>query len=199
MIETKLILEDIKTGKFTEPVMEAVKEEVKGHLMGTKRRGMKGLVDYLESSDFYTSPASTKFHGNCDGGLAVHSLLVYREFDRLASMYAPGLEDEARKISALCHDLCKIGVYKKVESKSDKKLAKPYRFEDELPLGHGEKSLYVIREYIKPTLKEALLIRWHMGGYDHSYEMNADMIKQKCPELVLLQSADRIVSSIYDI
>ncbi len=48
-------------------------------------------------------------------------------------------------------------------------------------------------------MKEALLIRWHMGGYDPNYEMNSDMIKQKCPELVLLQSADRIVSAIYDI
>ena len=199
MIETKLILEDVKNGKFTKPVMDAVRDEVKGHLMSTKRKGMKGLVNYLESSDFYTAPASTKFHGNYEGGLAVHSLLVYREFDRLASVYAPALEDETRKISALCHDICKVGVYKKNESKSGRELAKPYRFEDELPLGHGEKSLYVLREYIKPTLKEALLIRWHMGGYDPNYEMNSDMIKQKCPELVLLQSADRIVSAIYDI
>ena len=199
MIETKLVLEDIKTGKFTGPVLNAVREEVRDHLMSTKRRGMKGLVDYLESSNFYTSPASTKFHGSYEGGLAVHSLLVYREFDRLASMYAPELEDNTRKISALCHDLCKVDVYHKVESKSGKELAKPYKFMDEKPLGHGEKSLDIVRDYIQPTLKEKLLIRWHMGGYDQNYEMNADMIKEKCPELVLLQSADRIVSAIYDI
>jgi hypothetical protein len=41
-----------------------------------------------------------------------------------------------------------------------------YVVEDQLPLGHGEKSLYVLREFIELTVDEALAIRWHMSTFD---------------------------------
>ena len=42
------------------------------------RDGADKLLDFLENkSDFFTAPASTRFHGACEGGLLRHSLNVY--------------------------------------------------------------------------------------------------------------------------
>ena len=38
------------------------------------RPGMEDLMAWLERSDFYTAPASTRFHGNYTGGLLEHSM-----------------------------------------------------------------------------------------------------------------------------
>ncbi|MDI6738182.1 MAG: metal-dependent phosphohydrolase [Nanoarchaeota archaeon] len=198
-LDMKVLLEEAKKGALSGKVIRDVKEEILGHLSGIKRKGMPGLVQYLETSDFFHAPASTRFHGNYEGGLAAHSLLVYTEFDALLSRYGSSLPDDSRKIAGICHDLCKVEVYKKNEARKGRFPAKPYTFEDELPVGHGEKSLWIIGRHIEPTEKEMLLVRWHMGGYDKNYEMNEEVIKRKCPELVLLQSADRIVSGWHNV
>ena len=49
------------------------------------RDGIENLIQWLEDSDFFVAPASTRFHGNYDGGLCEHSLNVY---DCLVSMCA---------------------------------------------------------------------------------------------------------------
>lgn len=198
-LDMKVLMEEGKKGKLSEKTMDAVRQEILGQMSGIKRKGIEKLVKYMETSDFFTAPASTRFHGNYEGGLASHSYLVYREFDELLSRHGSDLLSESRIISGICHDFCKIGIYKKNEEKKGKAPVKPYNFEDEFPIGHGEKSLWVIGRYIEPAEKEALLIRWHMGGYDKNYEMNEPMIKKKCPELVLLQSADRIVSGWHNV
>lgn len=201
MIEN--ILMEIKNGKLSEETMNEVKKEICSELHSIKRRGITELVYYLNTNGFFTSPASTRFHGAYDGGLAVHSLLVYKEFDFLVERYKSDLPADSRKIVGICHDLCKVGVYKRNEVKKGKEMAqssaKPYNFEDDFPIGHGEKSLWIVGRYIEPTEKEALLIRWHMGSYDGNYELNEESLKKKCPELVLLQSADRIASGWYDV
>lgn len=198
-LDIKVLMEEGKKGKLSEKTMDAVREEIVGQMSGIKRKGIEKLVKYLETSDFFTAPASTRFHGHYEGGLAAHSLLVYREFDAMLGRYGSDLASDSRIISGICHDFCKIGIYKKNEAKKEKAPVKPYTFEDEFPIGHGEKSLWIIGRYIEPTEKEALLIRWHMGGYDKNYEINEPMIKKKCPELVLLQSADRIVSGWHNV
>ena len=49
-------------------------------LRSTKREGIENLIKFLEKSDFFTAPSSTRFHGAYKGGLLVHSLNVYNEF-----------------------------------------------------------------------------------------------------------------------
>lgn len=198
MLETKIIVEQAKKGKVTEEILAQVKGEIVGLLTPIKRKGIDKILEWMENEEFFTTPASTKFHGNYEGGLAIHSLLVYREFDFMLDRYGMGLQDDSRKIAALGHDFCKVGVYKKYEPKRKTEKTKPFMFADGLPLGHGEKSIYVIRGMMELTDNEALLIRWHMGAYDPNYEMNQDLIKKKCPELVLLQNADMVVSSVYN-
>lgn len=142
-----------------------------------RRAGSDKLLDFLSSDacDFFTAPASTRFHCSYEGGLCEHSLNVY---DCLKSYLATeraketfGLEfsEESVAIVALLHDLCKINTYK-VSSrnvKDDKtgvwSKVPYYEYNDTLPYGHGEKSVYIISGFMRLTRDEAMAIRWHMG------------------------------------
>ena len=79
------------------------------------REGKDELLDWLEHSDFFTAPASTRFHGNHEGGLLEHSLNVYHS---LVSLLAQAnlkdcYSDETVAIVSLLHDVCKVNYYKK--------------------------------------------------------------------------------------
>lgn len=78
-----------------------------------KRDGINDLLKWLEDSDFFTAPASTRFHGNYEGGLCEHSLNVHRELTRLNDVYQLGYSKETIAITALFHDLCKVNYYKR--------------------------------------------------------------------------------------
>lgn len=119
------------------------------------RAGADNLLAWLESTDFFTAPASAKYHGAYPGGLVKHSLNVYNE---LISHVDAGTV-ESLTICALLHDICKVDYY-------EPDGAGGYRINDEFPLGHGEKSVYLITQHMRLTGDEALAIRWHMGAYD---------------------------------
>ncbi len=156
--------------EFKEKFIKIYKENI-------RRAGSDKLLDYLSSDacDFFTAPASTRFHCSYEGGLCEHSLNVY---DCLKSYLATerakqtfGLEfsEESVAIVALLHDLCKINTYK-VSSrnvKDDKtgvwSKVPYYEYNDTLPYGHGEKSVYIISGFMRLTRDEAMAIRWHMG------------------------------------
>ena len=140
------------------------------------REGAEALLDYLENkSDFFTCPASAKFHGAYAGGLCDHSLNVYhclKDYlarERVQELYGLEVPDESVAIAALLHDLCKIGCYKagtrnvKNEATGQWEKVPTFFYEDPLPYGHGEKSVYIISGFMKLTRQEAMAIRWHMG------------------------------------
>lgn len=139
------------------------------------REGSDKLLDYLiNKCDFFISPASTRFHGSYDGGLAQHSLNVYHclkdylSRPRVKELYKMSYSEETIAISALLHDLCKTDTYKRdfrnVKNEAGVWERVPtYRTEDELPYGHGEKSVYMISGFMRLTREEAMAIRWHMG------------------------------------
>lgn len=140
------------------------------------REGADKLLEYLLSSksDFFTAPASTRFHGSYEGGLLEHSLNVYhclRDYlsrERARTVYGMDYTEESIAISALLHDLCKINFYK-TELRNTKNefgewVKMPfYTIDDKLPYGHGEKSVYIISGFMKLTREEAFAIRFHMG------------------------------------
>ena len=140
-----------------------------------KREGADKLYDYLTSTgDFLTAPASTRFHLSYEGGLLEHSLNVYDclvdylNRDRVKQAYGMEYSPETIAIVALLHDVCKVGCYKKgsrnVKNANGVWESVPtYEFEDKLPYGHGEKSVYIISGYMKLTREEAFAIRYHMG------------------------------------
>lgn len=140
------------------------------------REGADALLDYLENkSDFFTCPASAKYHGAYEGGLCDHSLNVYHCLvdylarERVQELYGLEVSPESAAIAALLHDVCKVGCYK-VSTRNVKNDATGvwekvpfYQYEDPLPYGHGEKSVYIISGFMKLTRQEAMAIRWHMG------------------------------------
>lgn len=140
-----------------------------------KRDGAMELLAWLESSDFFEAPASTKFHGAYAGGLCEHSINAYhRLVKNLENEYGPNWTDtvslETATICGLLHDICKVNFYKqdfknvKVNGEWTKQ---PYfTIEDTLPYGHGEKSVYIISGFMRLTREEAMTINWHMGGFD---------------------------------
>ncbi len=139
-----------------------------------KRDGIDNLLDYLEKGDFFTAPASAKFHCDYEGGLLEHSLNVYNRLrQNILNEYGDfnTYSEESIAICGLLHDLCKVDYYK-VEMRNVKEkgewVQKPYYVVDEkLPYGHGEKSVYIINGFIRLTREEAIAINWHMGGFDH--------------------------------
>ena len=140
-----------------------------------KREGADKLLEWLEKTDFFIAPASTKFHSNVEGGLCQHSVKVYKRYlslikNEFGDEYQNVISDESIAIIALLHDICKVGTYKtdfrnvKVDGVWTQQ---PYfSVQDDLPYGHGEKSVYMICGFMKLTREEAMAINWHMGGFD---------------------------------
>jgi hypothetical protein len=139
------------------------------------RDGSSELLAYLcsESCDFFTAPASTRYHGAEVGGLCRHSLNVYdclvdiMNRKRMKEVYGIHYSDESIAIAALLHDLCKVNFYR-MDSRNVKKngvwtTVPYYTIEDNLPYGHGEKSVYIASGYMRLTRDEAFAIRYHMG------------------------------------
>jgi len=156
--------------------IEAVKAEfTEIYNDNIKREGADKLLDYLTNRcDFFTAPASTRFHGSYAGGLAQHSINVYRclrdylERPRVKELYGLSYTDEQIALVSLLHDMCKVDCYK-VDYRNAKneqgqwERVPYYRFEDSLPYGHGEKSVYMISGFMRLNREEAMAIRWHMG------------------------------------
>jgi hypothetical protein len=139
------------------------------------RPGAEKMLEFLTNSDFFTAPASTRYHGSHEGGLCTHSINVFRcltdylERERVREIYKFEYSEESIAIVALLHDICKVDVYKtstrnvKNEVTGQWEKVPFYTFEDSLPYGHGEKSVYMIGGFMKLTREEAMAIRWHMG------------------------------------
>ncbi len=148
-----------------------------------KREGAGKLLDWLEKTDFFTAPASTRYHNAFEGGLVAHSLNVYKVL--MEKHFDP--ESDSRESFALCgllHDVCKAQFYK-VSSRNVKDPvtgkweAQPYyTIEDEFPFGHGEKSVFLIERFLRLKPSEAMAIRWHMGGFDNAAQGGSQAISQ---------------------
>lgn len=136
------------------------------------REGIDDLLKWLESTDFFTAPASSRFHLSEEGGLCQHSLNVYYRLEQLMiTEFGEGnYNPEAVAIVALFHDICKANFYKQ-DYRNVKEngvwVQKPYfTIEDALPYGHGEKSVYIANGFMRLTREEAMAINWHMGLAD---------------------------------
>lgn len=166
------------------------------------REGSEKLFDYLisEHSDFFTAPASTRFHGSYRGGLLEHSLNVYdclldyMSRERVKDIYGLQCDDETLAIIALLHDICKINCYK--ESTRNQKVNGTwvqvpfFEFEDKLPYGHGEKSVYIITGFMRLTREEAFAIRYHMGFSGSEETRNVGSAFEMYPLAFALSTAD---------
>ena len=134
------------------------------------RPGADKLLAWLDTTDFFRAPASTRFHGACAGGLLMHSLNVYHCLRE--HYFEPGDSEESFALCALLHDVCKANFYKpgtrnvKNEATGQWEKVPTFTIEDAFPYGHGEKSVFLIERFVRLKPAEAVAIRWHMGGFD---------------------------------
>lgn len=158
-----------------EPKPTDKEEFIKIYKEKITRDGSDKLLEFLEKSDFFTAPASTRYHGAYKGGLLRHSLNVYEclvEYlarERVQEKYGMKFSEESEAIVALLHDVCKVNFYtvsmrnSKNEQTGQWEKVPYYTINDTLPYGHGEKSVYMVSGFMRLTRDEAMAIRWHMG------------------------------------
>jgi len=159
---------------------EEQKQEFIHLLSFVERDGVQSLLEWLESTDFYTAPASTKYHGAYAGGLLEHSLNVFRRLVKRC----PAADMDTLTIAALLHDVCKIHLYEKTED--------GYRHNEQFPIGHGEKSVILILRHMPLTDEEITAISWHMGAFDSRAGAGRSLSSawEKCPLALHLHLAD---------
>lgn len=183
-----------------------MKEEFIKLLRETNREGIENLLDFLEKSDFYKAPASTRFHGSKEQGLLEHSLKVYEILEEKMK-HTPikiDIPEETIRITALLHDICKTNYYS-VDYRNAKNAlgvwekVPYYKVDDTIPYGHGEKSVMMISEYIKLTNDEKYAIRWHMG-YTEPKELygTIGLAYTKYPFALLMHEADLEATYFFD-
>ena len=176
------------------------------------REGSEKLLDYLMNGcDFFTAPASTRYHGAYAGGLCEHSVNVYEclksylERDRVRELYNLQASNESIAIAALLHDACKINVYKPVErwrkdANNKWESYMTFEYDDRLPYGHGEKSVYIVSGFMRLTRDEASAIRYHMGFSGSQEEMrNVSAAFESFPLALALNIADMEASHLMEL
>lgn len=200
-----------------------------GLLSQVEREGLAQLLEYIrDKSDFYTAPASTRFHLSTEGGLLQHSLNVYDclQAKKENSTWACILEDAGKDALILCplfHDLCKTHFYKidhknqktydpeKVKAAERWQVKKDnagafiwesvpcYTVDDRVPYGHGEKSVMMIEQFMRLTGPERFVIRWHMG-FSEPKELHLQLTQamSKYPLILALHEADQEASTLLE-
>ena len=185
--------------------LEEQKEMILDLLRSTERDGIDKLADYLsDSTDFFTAPASTRFHNNFSGGLAQHCLNVYENFKSLLEIKGVEMSEDSIIICALLHDLCKCNTYvvetrnrKNEQGQWEKYNIWATNKDVDIPLPHSSRSIAIIRKFIKLSIKEELTIFYHMGPYggeDYEYRNMLEAANEKYPQTVLFYVADTIAS-----
>lgn len=185
-----------------------MKEEFLTLLKQINREGMNELIDFIENkTDFFTAPASTRFHGCYSGGLLEHSMKVYEILKHKVENAIEHVEatNDTIKIIALLHDICKVNFYKvdyrnAKNSRGEWEKVPYYTVDDTIPYGHGEKSVMILSEYIKMTPEEKYCIRWHMGFTEPKEQYTTiGLAFKKYPLALLLHEADLEATYFYDI
>ncbi len=184
-----------------------MEEKIIELLKSTNREGIDKLIAFLQKSDFFKAPASTRFHGSFEGGLAEHSMKVYEILKHKVqnSIMPLNISEESIILIALLHDICKVNFYK-VDYRNAKNAlgvwekVPYYTVDDTIPYGHGEKSVMMITEYIKLTSEEKYAIRWHMG-YTEPKELYGTIGEayKKYPIALLMHEADLEATYFYNI
>lgn len=176
------------------------------------RDGCPDLIAWIERSDYYTAPASTRFHGCYPGGLLEHSLNVYDQLVKLIHVYyepediTPELMESAA-IVALFHDLCKVNFYepfmKNVKNNETGRWeqVQSYRINEKVPLGHSQKSVIILQQFMKLKLDEIYAVMGHMGFSDSSFkggDSYVGTILDKSKLALLTHIADMLASKLME-
>ena len=184
-----------------------MKEKFLELLKTVNREGINDLIEFIQKTDFFKAPASTRFHGDHEGGLVEHSIKVYEILKHKVETNIEPIKvsEESLIIIALLHDLCKANFYK-VDYRNAKNAlgvwekVPYYTVDDTIPYGHGEKSVMMITEYMKLTSEEKYCIRWHMGFTEPKEQYTTlGLAYKKYPLALLTHEADLEATYFYNI
>lgn len=163
-------------------------------LVKERRTEFDALCKFAEEkTEYLTAPASTRFHLCKEGGLLEHSLNVCETMLKMKNTLAPEISDESCVVTALFHDLGKVGMpdspmYIKNIGKNGKDPSIPYSVNSEMTyLSIPLRSLYFILPRFPLTEEETQAIMYHDGQY---VDDNKSVATKECPLLFLLQYAD---------
>ena len=160
-----------------------------------RKKDFDAFVNMLEKeTSWLTSPASTRFHLNKEGGLLEHSVGVTETLLKLRDSLAPQLSEESCVIVGLLHDIGKIGMpgkpryLKNVNDWEIKNRNMTYKINPkEVYMGLAARSLYLVTKYIPLSDSEAQAILYHDGQYIDS---NKEVAHKETPLTLLLHFAD---------
>ncbi len=162
-----------------------------------QRDGFDALLDWLCKSDFFSAPASTKFHGAYAGGLCQHSLDVLEYAEKLVFLSPKEISKESLTIAALFHDVCKVNLYKQdyrnQKINGEWQQVPVYTIEERFHFGgHGSKLVYQVQWFMKLTQEEAVAINCHMGFSDGNPSVVRDVSNafQQWPLAWIIHCAD---------
>lgn len=131
------------------------------------------FLKWLAENGFFTAPASTKYHGNYEGGLFDHSFMVTNLLVELSA--ANGLKwkrPASPFLVGMFHDLCKIDQYR-IDNSTPYTVGEPTRYEynpNTMYKGHGDKSIILLSQFTTLTDEETACIRYHMGAFTEKEE-----------------------------
>ena len=171
------------------------------------------FLQWLRTGGFLTAPASTKYHGNYEGGLFDHSLAVMETLVKLtADNHLVWQREESPFVVGLFHDLCKCDQYKLVKDANQVVVndvvlgdgahelsltGYHYEYNNKLLLkGHGTKSVILLAQHMRMTEEESLCIRYHMGAYEQDDWEGFDLAIRKYPNVLWTHTADMIASKV---
>ena len=159
-------------------------------------------IKWLNSTDFYDAPASTRYHDADPSGLLRHTLkVVNRTIDLTTIDLFKSVDIAEAVLVAIVHDFCKINIYESFmrNVKDDitgewTKVASYKHKPSDYSFGHGGSSLYMAEKLFKFTLEQAHAIRWHMGVYVVSDYERSDLFNasERYPMVRLMQMADQL-------
>lgn len=159
-----------------------MKETIKELLLSTERTGIENLINHMEEFGFFNAPCSGSHHLAVRGGLAEHSLNVYKIASDLHKCFGSEEPKDSIIICSLLHDIGKMGQFNKpnyvpnmLKGRATKANPNPEPYQSDkkpfvtnpelLYVDHEVRALSIISKYIDLTEEEQTAILWHNGLY----------------------------------
>jgi hypothetical protein len=179
---------------------EALKQKV-----AVRQAEFRKFIGFLEGeTSWLTSPASTRYHMNVEGGLLMHSVGVAETALRLRYLLAPDLGEESVVITALFHDVGKVGHPGKPCYLPNDNLwevrnrGRTYKVNPEIiAMNSAARGLCLVSRFIPLTEEEAQAIVAHDGLYPvYGGVVNLEYHQAECRLLMIIQFADKWTAAV---
>lgn len=163
--------------------------------------GMSNVREWLETTDYFTAPASRSYHGAFSGGLMIHSYQVYKQLEHLTDRLCLSWKREkSPAIIGLLHDVCKIGLY--VPQYNERGQVTGYTYDQNHSSDHAALSLRMLKDKVGLTREEELCIKYHMGEFTKDvdeHDMTYTQAVHECANVLWTHTADMYCSQVLDL